>query len=199
MDINTKVISGFPGIGKSHFFKNNPDVIVLDSDSSHFSWISKGVRHPDFPQNYMDHIKSNLSKADVILVSSHKQVRDALKENGILYTLIYPDKSLMDEYIARYRARGNDDSFITMIRNNWDTFIDEIEQEEYPTKICLQQNEFLTNVLSKTPRPVICRGLCTSQVDDYCGMHMSNETCPACDAIWKAAHQENEVEKSRKA
>lgn len=47
----TKVISGFPGVGKSFNHYNTDDnLIVLDSDSSLFSWESEGVRHPDFPE-----------------------------------------------------------------------------------------------------------------------------------------------------
>lgn len=39
--------------------------------------------------------------------------------------------------------------------------------------------------------PVVCQGLCASQTDDYCGMHMSNESCIACNAVWTEAHAEN--------
>ena len=56
-----KLISGFPGIGKT-YYKQKSELNVLDSDSSKFSWIEKDVRHPDFPQNYIDHIKKNLNK-----------------------------------------------------------------------------------------------------------------------------------------
>ena len=34
-----KVISGFPGIGKSYAAKNLTHLKILDSDSSSFSWI----------------------------------------------------------------------------------------------------------------------------------------------------------------
>jgi len=43
----------------------------------------------------------------------------------------------------------------------------------------------------KLSHPVVCQGICTSQLDDYCGMHMSNETCITCNAIWTQAHLEN--------
>lgn len=193
--MKTKIISGFPAVGKSHFYENNSELIVLDSDSSKFSWISEGVRHPEFPQNYIEHIKSNIGKANVILVSSHKVVRDALKENNIHYTLMYPDKSLKDEYIQRYKHRGNNDAFIKMIDSNWDSFIDEIEQETYPEKIKLKHSQYLNDAI---PRPVVCNGICRSQLDDYCGMHMSNEECPACEAIWSQAYRENQLRKAKK-
>lgn len=75
----TLVISAFPGCGKSHFFRENKDKEVLDSDSSKFD-------KTHFPQNYIEHIKSNLGKVDIIMVSSHKEVRDEnkLKEYNIL-------------------------------------------------------------------------------------------------------------------
>lgn len=52
-----KVISGFPAVGKSYMFNDKSDLIVLDSDSSLFSWESEGVRHPDFPNNYYNILK----------------------------------------------------------------------------------------------------------------------------------------------
>ncbi|WP_220456036.1 hypothetical protein [Priestia aryabhattai] len=142
----TKIISGFPAIGKSFLFENN-HLKVLDSDSSLFSWIEKGVRHPDFPSNYMDHIKENIGKADFILVSSHDVVRKALEDNDIHYTLVYPDISLKEEYIERYKSRGNDEKFISFIESNWNKFIDDIEDEVFPAKFKLESGEFLSDVI----------------------------------------------------
>lgn len=83
------VISGFPGIGKSYMYNNMKDLKILDSDSSKFSWVkdeegkNTKERNPDFPNNYIKHIKDNMDSSDIILVSSHKVVRDALKDNDI--------------------------------------------------------------------------------------------------------------------
>ena len=144
---NTKIISGFPGVGKSYLFNEVTDKIILDSDSSQFSWIEKGVRHPEFPQNYIKHIVDNIGKVDIILVSSHKVVRDALRENNINYTVIYPSKEYREEYLERYRLRGNDENFINMIGRNWNYFISEIEAETFPTKICLDFNTYLKDLV----------------------------------------------------
>ena len=63
----TYVISAFPGCGKSWCFNNLQDKYkMLDSDSSNFSWAygeegQKLGRNPDFPQNYISHIKENLN------------------------------------------------------------------------------------------------------------------------------------------
>nr|WP_288247507.1 hypothetical protein [uncultured Romboutsia sp.] len=150
--MNTKVISGFPGVGKSYLF-NNTDLKVLDSDSSNFSWIkdSEGrntkERNPDFPQNYIDHIKKNIGKVDIILTSSHDVVRKALKESCIDYILVHPNIRAKEEYIERYTQRGNDESFIKMINENWDKFIIDIENENFPIKIELDKFEYLSDLI----------------------------------------------------
>lgn len=145
---NTKVISGFPAVGKSFLFDNSKFVII-DSDSSSFSWIEKGVRNPDFPNNYIQHIRENIGVADYILVSSHDAVRKALQENNIAYTLVYPAIELKNEYIERYKNRGNDGSFISFIESKWGEFIQDIEKETFPMKIKLKSGEYLSDAIRK--------------------------------------------------
>ncbi|AMS01258.1 AAA family ATPase [Bacillus phage AR9] len=142
----TKIISGFPGIGKSTLY-NNTDLKVLDSDSSNFSWSRPGVRNKDFPQNYIDHIKENMGKVDIILVSSHDVVREALNDNNIDYYIVYPDIKLKDEYLKRYKERGNDDKFLSFIEKNWESFINAIEDENNATLIKLHSNEYLSDII----------------------------------------------------
>lgn len=142
----TKVVAGFPGVGKSVLFKNS-NLNVLDSDSSKFLWIEPGVRHPDFPQNYINHIKVNIGVADIILVSSHDVVRKALAESGIEYYLVYPDISLKEEYLNRYRQRGNDEKFIALLKSKWEEFILSIEEETFPTLLKLSSNQYLSDVI----------------------------------------------------
>ena len=143
----TTVISGFPGIGKSHLFKNDSGLKVSDSDSSNFSWESEGVRHPDWPGNYMDHIKSLIGKMDVILVSSHDVVRDAMQEAGIEYCLVFPDKSIKDEYIDRYVQRGNNEKFVELLGQNWEGWIDGLENDKAPNKHRLKEGDYLSDVI----------------------------------------------------
>jgi hypothetical protein len=126
--MRTKIISAFPGVGKTTYHKNNPDT-TLDSDSSGFSWVIDGhgnkTRNPSFPQNYINHIKENIGKYKYIFVSSHKEVRDALLDNCIFFYLVYPVNSRKDEFIQRYKDRGNDENFIKLIKTNWENWMDE--------------------------------------------------------------------------
>lgn len=152
---NTLIISGFPGIGKSHFYRKNKKEgkIVLDSDSSKFSWIkdengnNTKERDPNFPNNYIKYIKENIGKADIILVSSHKNVRDALVENDIPFTLVYPHREIKEEYLQRYKDRGSDGPFVELLNNNWDNFINELEEQEGCDKIELEEGKYLSDYL----------------------------------------------------
>ncbi len=136
----TLVISAFPGCGKSHFFRNNKDKEVLDSDSSKFDKVH-------FPQNYIEHIKSNLGKVDIIMVSSYKEVRDALVENDIPFTLVYPSIEIKDEYIKRYIDRGNNDSFVELLNKNWELWLNELEEQIGCDKIRLKEGQYLSDVI----------------------------------------------------
>lgn len=142
----TKVIAGFPGVGKSYIAKENTELLVLDSDSSDFSWLEPGVRNPDFPKNYIKHIKANIGIADIIMVSTHSVVREALKDADIEYTLVYPNADLKLEYIKRYIKRESPDAFTRYIAVNWNDFIKELEEDDFPT-IELRAGEYLKDII----------------------------------------------------
>jgi hypothetical protein len=142
--METRIISAFPGVGKTYYHERNKG-ISIDSDSSHFSWVkdSEGnntkERNPEFPNNYINHIKENVGKYKYIFVSSHEEVRNALKENEIKYYLIYPNLTRKSEFIQRYIQRGSPEGFVNLISENWDSWIGKIEEEKEEgfTRVCM--------------------------------------------------------------
>lgn len=162
MNKNTKVISAYPCCGKSYIVDNvdymfrgeEEEVFVLDSDSSRFSWLQENgekKRNPDFPNNYIKHIKENIGKVDYIFVSSHADVRKALAKEKIKFTLVVPEKKLLNEWMIRMYNRGNDDAFINLQIDNWDKWLNEIDEEKgtYSKLIKLGRNEYLADILHK--------------------------------------------------
>ena len=135
----TLVISGFPGIGKTTYKNSATETTVLDSDSSHFP-------KDNFPQNYIDYIKSNIGTADVILVSSHAAVREALIENKIPYTLVVPDIDLLEEYKERYARRGSSPLFIELLETNWKDWLSNQKDEHV---IVLGSGEYLSDAIAR--------------------------------------------------
>lgn len=158
---NTKIIAAFPACGKTYYFENREeDVAVLDSDSSKFSWMYEigcddelyvqKVRNPDFPNNYIEHIKKNIGKIDYIFVSTHKEVREALKEAGIDFIIVFPESSLKEEWIGRCFLRGSDEKFCQLIADQWDNWIMQMEEEVVINKrdcFRLRHGEYLSDAM----------------------------------------------------
>ena len=140
----TLIISAFPCCGKTYATEklNQMGFTVLDSDSSEYSWnyVPDGYdstghveynkeRNPNFPQNYIQHIKENIGKVDLIFVSSHKIVRDALIEAKINFTCVFPPESAKEQWVGKAFLRGSDNNFCKMIADNWDEWFNEIYQD----------------------------------------------------------------------
>lgn len=138
---NTILISAFPGVGKS-YLKENSSLSIKDSDSSKFD-------KSDFPANYIRHIKENMGKCDIILISSHDIVRKALVEEDLSFFLVYPDKSLKNEYIERYKQRGSDENFVKLLDEKWNEWINDMENQEGKCqKIVLSSDEYLSDIFN---------------------------------------------------
>lgn len=149
---NTVLISAFPGTGKSHFCHHS-GMVYLDDGSKVWDWTSVTVTDSDsskfdkkdFPQNYINHIKELMGKLDVICISTHSEVRHALVENGMPFTLVYPDIKLKEEYVQRFRDRGSPHTFITLLSMHWDNWIKQLMEQENCNHIVLKSGEYLAD------------------------------------------------------
>lgn len=139
MKNKTYIIAGFPGVGKS-WLKNKLGDEVSDSDSSKFP-------KDEFPQNYINHIKSLIGNKKIILVSTHKDVLNNLEKENLDYILVYPNRELKDEYIKRYKERGSPQAFLDLLNNKWDSFINDMENANPKKRIVLNKGEFLKDKL----------------------------------------------------
>lgn len=147
IEANPLLVAAFPGTGKSYYCSNGdwsqyvPEMWCTDSDSSKFD-------KADFPENYIRHIKEQIAKGYArIMISSHKEVRDALVKEGLHFVLIYPKKELKEEYLERYKQRGNNERFIDLISQNWDNWIDELKTQKGCRHIELRSGQFVSNVV----------------------------------------------------
>lgn len=129
-DKRSIILMGFPGVGKTYVkekYKGSNDLKILDSDSSNFD-------KSDFPNNYINYITEQIGKYDIIMVSTHKEVRDAIKNSSIslmcpIY-ICYPSLDIKDEWLERLRKRGNNETFIKLIGENYCNWIKDIEMNE---------------------------------------------------------------------
>ena len=131
-----RLVCGFPGIGKSHLCRKAG---WHDSDSSQFSSRDR------WPSNYIAHLRG---LEGVALVSTHKEVRDALAEAGMAFELCYPSRELKQDYLARYKQRGSPATFIKLLDRMWDEWITEMENEKRCAgRIILREGDFASDVI----------------------------------------------------
>lgn len=139
-DKKTYIISAFPGCGKTTAYHQLKEkYVVCDSDSSFFP-------KNDFPNNYVNAIKEKIGKYDVIFISSHESVRKMLEEENIEYYLYYPTVDRKSEMMGLYENRGNDSTFLDLMSNHFETFINSVEMDNFGKKVCLEnEGDFILN------------------------------------------------------
>jgi len=139
---NTTVVSAFPGVGKTVLFNRSKETsrVVLDSDSSTFP-------KDKFPGNYIRHIQDSIGKVDVLLVSSHSVVREAMTAAGIEYNLVYPSVDQKEQYLQNYRSRGNTEAFVGLLDTNWESWLAGMKSDKCNNHIELEKGIFLPDVI----------------------------------------------------
>ena len=63
------------------------------------------------------------------------------------FVLVYPDRGLKDEYIQIYKDRGNNDAFVKLLDANWDTWMDEMDNQKGCMKVKLGSGQYLVDVI----------------------------------------------------
>lgn len=116
-----RLIAAFPGTGKSYATQEllKRGIPSVDSDSSQFA------KDDTWPASYIQHIQNRLDEGFVVFCSTHKEVRDALLNAGMSFTMVLPDPTLCDFYMQRYHNRGSSEAFISLMYNKWHEFIDD--------------------------------------------------------------------------
>lgn len=149
------IYSAMPCLGKSYgaemINKNKGYVKVLDLESSDYRWIDKvnKIENPNFLEDYLKAIleaPEKYSKLTHILVASHKMTRDMLDKVGLNYTVVVPKLSAKAKIINSCRDRGNDEAFIKMYEENYEKWINEINESNYHL-IELDENEYIYDLV----------------------------------------------------
>lgn len=153
-----RYIWGFPGIGKSSV--SLPGVRVVDTDCELFKF--KGVAdielhsddreayfEPDenYPRNYIEYVQS--VGADMVLLNCHLSLLESLGgQDDIL--IVYPDESLLSEFVDRYRGRGDHSSFVSYVEEEWEGMIGAIEESEFDKYKIDTENTYLSDLFARS-------------------------------------------------
>ena len=145
-----KVICAFPGTGKSYCHKQYPYKTV-DSDSSNFSWEEPGIRHKEWPSNYIDHLKKMIEEYPnkVFFISTHAEVIKGLEEANIPYSIVKPKNEDKDVYMERYRQRGSDEKFLKLMDANFENFNNQLNTYNPENIYELHENETIFRIFNR--------------------------------------------------
>lgn len=113
-----RIIVGQSGVGKSYFAYKR--VGYVDLDITLFDW------------NVKTYIKvaNFLAGAYHVLLSLDKEVLRELRRKKIPYILVMPHPHLKEEYISRFKTRGNSVGHIERISQEWDSMLKWAEKHE---------------------------------------------------------------------
>ena len=75
------------------------------------------------------------------------EVIAALRNEGILFTLVYPKRALKAEYMHRFQQRHSPQPFIDILSKNWDVFLDFLESQIDCSYIVLDSNQYVADVI----------------------------------------------------
>lgn len=156
------IYSCFAGLGKTTIAKNNKSYV--DLESSDYQWLfpkyigenregRKGVggktKNPAFPINYVDDMEKILKTGKKVLISSQPEVLKEVNHRGLAFITVTPSNNLKDEYIERYKRRGNNQNFIELMSKNFDTFSGELAKNSKATAniVVRKENTYLSDIL----------------------------------------------------
>lgn len=122
-----------------------------------FSWVldengkSTGVRNPDFPANYIEHIKSKIGDVTFIFVSSHDDVRQVLEDNNLPYITVmpFPTVDTKSDWISRCVNRGSDEKFTALIDKMWDQWTSFESQKRWSPegRLFLHEGQYIGDLI----------------------------------------------------
>ena len=127
------IICGFPGVGKSSIARTLPGIVDLESTPFNKNW--------KIYANVIEHMDKN---GYIVLVSSHKELREELRSKKLNYIYVKPKKELKKEYLERYKKRDNKKSFIDQLDKNWDEYMKTLRGEN---TVELDSGEYLLDKL----------------------------------------------------
>lgn len=111
------IICGFPGTGKSMMAKFSRWV-DLESTPFKKNWLL-----------YAEVAKHMSDNGYTVMVSTHKEMLDALEQIEANYVVVIPPMTDKATYLNRYDMRGNTYDFIRILDENWEKWITEIVEK----------------------------------------------------------------------
>jgi hypothetical protein len=150
------LICGFPGVGKTWlsgkaYRERFPGLPIEDLESITFTYEDDAhkIKRPDFPSNYVSHIKERCKLPGIVMVTSHEKTRKLMLEQGLKFVSVYPLIELKEEYLARYKNRNSPQEIIDVVDRLWVEFITGFQAERGYKHKQLAAGQFLEDIIDE--------------------------------------------------
>lgn len=146
--INKKgvIVCGFFGIGKSSVNKYRPDVSFYDLDAKFFR------KQPGWEKIYAECALALREIYDIVAIKSSDKVMDYLTKMGESFYIVYPNRYAKRDFMERAVKNNYSREWIHSFFSKWESYIEEIEQEETINKVVLQSGEYLSDIVDRLIR-----------------------------------------------
>lgn len=154
------IIAGFPGVGKTNLELKYENVIDLDKEyifdlteeqkMMDFEEL-KGIDKPfnkDWPFCYIKEIYKKIKEYDIVLICQEKNLLLELDRQNVDYIVAYPQKDCLNDYLERYRKRGNSEEYLKRKKKSFYIEIDYLSRNTN-RKWILEKGEYLEDRLIK--------------------------------------------------
>lgn len=165
------LIMAYMGTGKTEL-ENRYDNIV-DFDFQDYRYIyDESVRHlpleqrkgsanlrtnnPDYPKNFLEDAVKLLNEGKIVVspfidhvFSAYDDFDIKSKINDLRVILVCPTRDNFDEYVERFKRRGNSDEFIARREKEFSSLVDLFEQANNYEKIVMKTGQFLSEALEE--------------------------------------------------
>jgi len=152
------IVEGFAGTGKTTMAKKYDN--VFDLNSSDYHWIyedknisekrkgnDKRILNPEWPDNYIKKLFELKEEYDIVLAYQSIKVGQRIQYvYGYMPILCYPSKECKEEYLERYRQRGNNEEWMKMMEEHFDEWIELIGESD-KRKIVMKPGEGIEDAL----------------------------------------------------
>ena len=147
-DIKRKgvIVCGFFGVGKSSVTKYRPDVKFIDLDAKFF------VKQPGWEKMYVECALALTNEYDIVCLKSSDKVMNLLDRLGKKYYLVYPNRYAKRDFMERAIKNTYSREWIENFFSRWESYLDEIDQQENANKIVLQSGEYLSDIVDRLVR-----------------------------------------------
>jgi hypothetical protein len=173
------IIAAFDGVGKTYFCNHVEDAkdfdcmpykyLLPETDSDSLEGEKAKANfdlemNPKYPENYIHAILENKDSCEYLVIPSDYRVLAGLAFQNVPYILCFPTNSAKEEYLKRFRQRGNTEDFIDIFIGGWDDFMVALRKDRYGVKVILDKNEYLLDAKERIDKFILSE---KAPIQDY--------------------------------